>query len=269
MSLITHLSDPRVAPFVDVTSIDKRDCQTHFIAEGENVTLRLLASSYRCEKVLCVDCKADRLRAHLQVGTELLVAPIELIQQIVGFKFHSGVMGLGVRPVGATPASPILFACKEMGDAGVAATYLILPEITDPANMGALFRVAAGFGVGAVILGERCRDPFTRQTVRTSMGTIFSLNLVQSRDIHADLLELKRRGVTLFATVLDADAERLNSVKPPARSALLLGNEGPGLERSIIAICDRKVTIPMKSNTDSLNVVVAGGIFLNHFAGAV
>jgi len=58
-------------------------------------------------------------------------------------------------------------------------------------------------------------------------------------------------------------------VKPLARSALLLGNEGPGLERSIIAICDRKVTIPMKLNTDSLNVVVAGGIFLNHFAGAV
>ncbi len=262
MPIVTQLSDPRVAPFVDVTHADKRGSPTNFIAEGENVTLRLLASSYRCEKVLCVDRKADRIAPHLQPGTELLLAPEKLLQQIVGFKFHSGVMGLGVRP---DPHPGPLPDYRE----GEQILLLVLPEITDPANMGALFRVAAGFGVGGVVLGERCRDPFTRQTVRTSMGTIFSLNLIRSRDIIADLAELGRQGIARFATVLDADAEPLSRVAPPGRSALLLGNEGPGLERQIVAACDRKITIPMRLNTDSLNVVVAGGIFLNHFAAAL
>ncbi len=255
---VHSLGDPRIGPFVDVTRQEKRESTTHFIAEGENVTLRLLASAYRCEKVLCVDRKADRIRPHLQPSTELLVASEALLQEIVGFKFHSGVMGLGQRlpettdlPEAADPESdPIL----------------VLPEITDPANLGALLRVAAAFGVGAVVLGERCRDPFTRQSIRTSMGTIFSLRLIRSKDIRQTLIDMQNAGIELFATVLDADAAPLSTITPPTRCAVLIGNEGPGLDRELIDMCQHRITIPMRLNTDSLNVVVACGIFLNHFS---
>jgi TrmH family RNA methyltransferase len=142
---------------------------------------------------------------------------------------------------------------------------LVLPEITDPANLGALIRVAAAFGVGTIVLGEHCRDPFTRQTVRTSMGTIFTLDLIQSRDLRADLRAMRAADIRLLATVLDEDAESLATLDAPRSFALLVGNEGPGLERDIVEMCDRRVTIPMQLGTDSLNVVVATGIFLHHF----
>ncbi len=258
ITTIQTLSDSRVAPFVDVTHADKRESATHFIAEGENVTLRLLASDYACEKVLCIDRKADRIAPFLQAGTELLTAPIELIQQIVGFKFHSGVMGLGVRK----PLETSVFSKSDMPRKSM---ILVLPEITDPANLGAIFRVAAAFGVDAVVLGEQCRDPFTRQTVRTSMGTIFALRLIQTSNIRAEMQAMQSQGICLFATVLDRDAKPLHTITAPARCALLLGNEGPGLEADIANLCDHKITIPMQLNTDSLNVVVACGIFLHHF----
>jgi tRNA G18 (ribose-2'-O)-methylase SpoU len=255
---VHSLSDPRIGPFVDVTRQEKRESSTHFIAEGENVTLRLLASTYRCERVLCVDRKADRIRPHLQPSTELLLANETLLQEIVGFKFHSGVMGLGHR----LTESAVLPEAEDLELSPI----LVLPEITDPANLGALLRVAAAFGVGAVVLGERCRDPFTRQSIRTSMGTIFSLRLIRSKDIRQTLTRMRNAGIELFATVLDADASPLATITPPRRCALLMGNEGPGLDRDLVNACQQRITIPMRLNTDSLNVVVACGIFLNHFS---
>ena len=81
----------------------------------------------------------------------------------------------------------------------------------------------------------------------------------------ADLKSLQSRGVELIATVLDESAEPLGDVTPPARTAMLFGNEAQGLSPGHIALCDRRVTIPMKLGTDSLNVAVAAGVFLYHF----
>jgi tRNA G18 (ribose-2'-O)-methylase SpoU len=278
---VTSLADPRIQPFLDLTQPEKRSSPTHFVAEGEKVTIRLLQSVYRCEAVLCAEHKVDNIRPLLQPGTELLVAPRRLVQEIAGFKFHSGVIGLGVRRaprdfVGATPVSPVAQAPgTRASEAGLAPTsvihsgpILVLPEITDPANLGALIRVGAAFGVRTVVLGEHCRDPFTRQTVRTSMGTIFTIDLIQSRDLRSDLRAMQRAGIELLATVLDHDAEPLATFTPTAAFALLVGNEGPGLDHDVIDMCDRRLTIPMRLGTDSLNVVVATGIFLHHLCPA-
>ncbi len=249
------LSDPLVAPYLDVTSKEKRDSSDIFIAEGENVVYRLLASSYQCASVLCVDRKVGRFKSKLQLGTTLLVAEEKLLQQIVGFKFHSGVMGVGVRREYA--------AVNEIKNEK---TILVLPEITDSANLGAILRIAAAFGVRCVVLGEKCRDPFIRQTIRTSMGTIFSLSLIKSENIIESIKQMQSEfHFNCVATVLDSDASPLASVIAPPKTALILGNEGPGLERTISEICDQRVTIPMKLGTDSLNVAVAAGVFLFHF----
>src|SRR5438045_2055216 len=143
---------------------------------------------------------------------------------------------------------------------------VILPDIHSVENIGSLVRLSAGFGADALILGERCHDPFWRQSVRVSMGTIFSLPLVQSQNLHDDLERLKREWqVELAATVLDPEAEMLSTATRPRRFALLFGSEPHGLGPEWIAQCDRRLTIPMHWGTDSLNVAVAAGIFLYHF----
>ena len=145
-------------------------------------------------------------------------------------------------------------------------TVVICPEIANTDNLGALIRIASAFGADAMVLGERCCDPFYRQSIRVSMGTIFRMPLVRSADILRDMRALREHfGVQLLASVLADDAEPLAPRRPPRRIGILFGNEAQGLREEEIAACDRRITIPMRLGTDSLNVSVAAAIVLYHF----
>ena len=99
------------------------------------------------------------------------------------------------------------------------------------------------------------------------MGAVFSLPIVRARDIMRDFEWLRReRGVELIATVLDPAAEPLAGARRARRTAILFGNEAQGLAPGHVELCDRRVTIPMRLGTDSLNVMVAAGIVMHHFA---
>jgi tRNA G18 (ribose-2'-O)-methylase SpoU len=142
---------------------------------------------------------------------------------------------------------------------------VVCPLITNVQNLGSLIRIAAAFGANAMILGEQCCDPFFRQSVRVSMGTVFKLPIRRSDDLPYDLQRLAKARFERVATVLSPDAQPLATARRTEKLALLLGGEADGLEESFVALCDRRVTIPMRHGTDSLNVAVAAGIFLYHF----
>jgi tRNA G18 (ribose-2'-O)-methylase SpoU len=109
-------------------------------------------------------------------------------------------------------------------------------------------------------------DPFYRLPIRVSMGTCFKLPIIRSENLEADLERLKRDwGVELAATVLDEDAQNLHDATRKGRLGLRFGGEGYGLDRKWVQMCDRKLIIPMKLGTDSLNVAVSAAVFLYHF----
>ncbi len=202
---------------------------------------------------------ADEISAIVPPSIPLYVVPDPLIHRIIGYKFHSGVIACGVR-------KPSLTLDLLLSTVGPSATVVICPELANNENLGSLIRISNVFGVDAIILGERSCDPFYRLTIRVSMGTIFSLPMVQSMDIQRDLSRLRSEfGFELAATVLDENAESLEKTKRGPRMGILFGNEAQGLSPAEIAACDRRITIPMRRGTDSLNVTVAAGIFLYHF----
>jgi tRNA G18 (ribose-2'-O)-methylase SpoU len=127
-------------------------------------------------------------------------------------------------------------------------------------------RIAAAFGADALILGPHSCDPFYRQAIRVSMGAVFSLLIVRSGDLRADLLTMHvRYNFQRLATVLDPQAQDLAGIRlRPPRIAVLFGNEAQGLPPELLAECDQKITIPMSLGTDSLNVMVAAGVILHH-----
>src|SRR5205085_8517708 len=134
----------------------------------------------------------------------LFVAPAQVVNGILGYKFHSGVMAVGVRGKSPTVDEVMTGALAQAGPI----TLVICPEIEKTDNLGAMIRIAAAFGATAMILGERSCDPFFRQSVRVSMGTAFYLPIVRSDDLARDLRRLREHHrVELIATVLDADAE--------------------------------------------------------------
>lgn len=255
---IESLEDSRIAPYRCLKDRELAREGGRFIAEGEHVVRRLLESRYETESVLLAERRVDEMAPLVPAGVQIFVVPDESIHQVIGFKFHSGVIACGKRGArGSIESIPRDRARL---------TLVICPEIANAENMGAMIRVAAAFGADALMLGERSCDPFWRQSIRVSMGTIFRLPLVQSDDLFPDLQRLRDEwGVELAATVLDPDAEPLAMAARSPRLALLFGNEAQGLETRFIEASARRITIPMKLGTDSLNVAVAAGIILHHF----
>jgi tRNA G18 (ribose-2'-O)-methylase SpoU len=254
---IDSIEDERLAPFRTLKDRDLARDHGLFIAEGENLLRRLLASRLQTHSVFLSDKRADEIAPTVPTHIPVYVATDEVMRGVIGYKFHSGVIAAGVRPaqVGIDATVP-----KDRDRL----TLVVLPEIANAENLGGLFRIAAGFGVDAMVLGERSADPFLRQCVRVSMGSVFAMPLARSTDLVADLRRLRDEWqVSRVATVLDEIAEPLHKFVRDDKTAILFGNEAQGLDQESISECDRKLTIPMKLGTDSLNVAVSAGIILH------
>ena len=145
------------------------------------------------------------------------------------------------------------------------APLLVLEHVQDPGNVGTLFRTAEAAGAAGILMDAETADPWQPKVVRGTMGAIFRLPFAVSEDLPEALLELKARGMTLYAAHLEGSRE-YDTVSYPPRAAFLLGNEGSGLSERITALADERIRIPMAGRTESLNVSTAGAVLLyEHF----
>jgi tRNA G18 (ribose-2'-O)-methylase SpoU len=258
VEIVSHLDDPRLEPYRNLKATNLTRWSNQFVAEGSLVVERLLSSRFRVQSLLLSRRHGRQLPANVPPDCPLYLLEHELAEQLVGYTFHTGVLACGLRQ----PSPPLeALASTDPRFALVA----VCPNVNDPENIGAIIRLCAGFGVAGLVLGPACADPFSRRVLRVSMGTAFTLPIVESKDLDRDLTRLRDEfGFELCATVLDAAAEPLESVVAATKMAILLGNEKHGLDAGWIAICKRKLTIPMAAGADSLNVAVAAGIFFHY-----
>lgn len=256
---VTSLDDPRLALYRNLKDSELAQNGDRFVAEGHFVVQRLLASSFPVESVLLAERQLEPMRPFIPQSVPLYVASTAMLNQILGFPFHNGVIAIARR-------KPLYRLDQVLNPGESPLTLVILPELCGLQNMGSIIRVSAAFGVDAILLGPRCADPFYRLSVRVSMGTVFKVPILRSMDLEADLASLHQDyGVELAATVLDDSAQDLSHATRPARLGLLFGGEGYGLSDPIVTLCQRKLTLPMRLDTDSLNVGVSAAVFLYHF----
>jgi tRNA G18 (ribose-2'-O)-methylase SpoU len=142
-----------------------------------------------------------------------------------------------------------------------ARSVLVLEEIVDHTNVGAIFRSGAALGFDAVLLAPRCADPLYRRSVKVAMGAVFALPWTRLPDWHGALPSLSERGFTTVALTLADDAVPVEqAVAGVDRLALVLGSEGHGLSPRWEAAADRRAIIPMSGGIDSLNVAAATAV---------
>jgi tRNA G18 (ribose-2'-O)-methylase SpoU len=256
---VTSVDDPLLAPYRHLRHMNPVRQSRLFIAEGDKLVERLLASRFETHSVFAAENYVGRLLPLVPDDVPVFVAPRPLLAATIGFHFHRGCLAAGVR-------RPRKSLAQWKRPAGATWTIVACPDVQDPTNLGTLLRNCAAFGVDLVLLGAQCADPFSRRVLRVSMGAVLELEIVESVDLTADLHALRQEQVELMATVLDERAEPLPVANRRPRMALLFGSEGRGLAQAWVDICDRRVTLPMHAGTDSLNVAVASGIFLYHFA---
>jgi len=246
---IDDAGDPRIAEYRDIKDRPLAAASGRFVAESERVVRRLIESPLRVASVLLTAPRLATLADALGGPFPVYLASQEVIDGVAGFHVHRGCLAIGERPPPAALPPD-------------ARAVVVLEDLTDVDNLGAIARHAAAFGADALVLSPRCADPFYRKAIRVSLGAVFGLPIVRPERWPEALVELRARGLTLIAAVLDAAATPLAAVKPPGRFALLLGAEGPGLSPAARALADRQVTIPMSPGADSLNVATAAAVFL-------
>ncbi|MDW8039701.1 MAG: RNA methyltransferase [Thermoguttaceae bacterium] len=258
MERISSLEDPRVAGYRNLPDRTLRG-ENIFIAEGKLVVLRLLDSPYQVESVLAADIHAEQMAKIVGDRAPLYVATEELVQQIVGYPFHRGVLALGRRPAHTPTWSELLEQFSLSQDLRL----VVLPAINQPENLGLIFRSACALGLDGVLLGPQTVDPLSRRVLRLSMGGVLHIRWARTEHLVYDLRQLGQRWqVVRVAAVVDSAATPLEQFCWPSRAAVLMGNEFEGLPAYIERLCDARLTIPMHNPMDSLNVGVAAGIFL-------
>ena len=226
-----------------------------YIAESSKVIERALAAGHRPRSVLLQDKWLPEIEPLLaDFDGPIFVGDAALLEQLTGYNMHRGAIASMHRPVLKTVAEIVEGARR----------IVVLEDIVDHTNVGAIFRSVAGLGADAVLITPRCADPLYRRSVRVSMGTVLQVPWTRLPDWPEGATVLKDLGFHLAALALDDRAVSLDAfvATAPERVALLLGTEGDGLSPLALEHADTTVTIPMMHGVDSLNVASASAVAL-------
>lgn len=242
-----------------------------FIAESPKVIGRALDAGYEPLSVLVEKKQMEENEETIQImnrfddtKVSIFTADFEVLTKLTGFKLTRGMLCAMRRK----PLRKFQDLCDGIN------RIAILENVQNPTNVGAIFRSAVALNMEAVLLSPGCSDPLYRRASRVSMGTVFQIPWTFIRDSNEmrckreviwpkqAIAELKKLGYKTAALALTDDSVSIDDseLMKEEKLAVILGNEGEGLESETIALCDYTVKIPMTHGVDSLNVAAASAV---------
>jgi tRNA G18 (ribose-2'-O)-methylase SpoU len=259
---ITDLERPELRDFTSLTDVALRRVSEPagglYLAESTKVIERALAAGHVPRAFLLIEQwlpDVERmLAAYDHDDVPVFVGAPELLQRLTGFDMHRGAIASMNRPA-LVPVDELLAGARRV---------VVLEDIVDHTNVGAIFRSVAGLGADAVLITPRCADPLYRRSVRVSMGTVLQVPWTRLPEWPEGADVLRAAGFHIAALALADDAVELDAfaASMPDKVAVLLGSEGDGLSRAALENADTVVTIPMMHGVDSLNVAAASAVAL-------
>jgi tRNA G18 (ribose-2'-O)-methylase SpoU len=255
VELITDPADERIADYRALTDVELRTRwePPHglFIAEGELVLRRALKAGYEPRSYLVETKRVGQLH-DIADAAPVYAGDAEVLEQITGFHVHRGVLASFRR-------KPVRTMTEVLENARRA---VILEDINNHTNIGAIFRGVAALGIDAVLLSPTCADPLYRRSVRVSMGEVFAIPYATLDPWPGGLQTVRDAGFSLLAMTPDETAVPIQKLTEAQRhkAALIMGAEGPGLSAKALEASDVRVRIPMRRGVDSLNVAAATAV---------
>ncbi len=254
---ITSLDHPGVEVFGTLTEAQLRNrlepSKGIFIAESPKVITVALDAGYEPVSLLCerrhIAGDAAPVIARCGHSVPVYTGDRSLLSSLTGYTLTRGVLCAMRRPI----PRPVEQVCHD------ASRVVVIDDVTDTTNIGAIFRSAAALGIDAVLLTPTACDPLNRRAVRVSMGSVF---LVPWTRLDGGLEQLHAMG---FKSVAMALTDHSVPIDDPAlvaepRLAIVMGTEGDGLPASTIAATHYVARIPMSHHVDSLNVAAAAAV---------
>ncbi|QHC58036.1 RNA methyltransferase [Rathayibacter sp. VKM Ac-2760] len=253
---VSSLEDPRLRDYAHATDVALKNARGPlglYIAESALVLERALGAGHRPRSVLALGGAVEEaVRLVGDADVPVFTGPAELLAELTGYTLHRGLIAALDRPAPADPVQLLAGARR----------VVVLENVVDPTNVGAIFRSVGAIGADAVLVTQRCSDPFYRRAIRVSMGTVLQVPWTRVGDWTSTRALLHGAGFTIAAMALTAEAVPLRdfAAAAPERVALVLGTEGEGLTDEALAAADVAVQIPMRHGIDSLNVAAASAV---------
>lgn len=255
---IESFDDPCMAPYRTLRRQWDHQQQEIFVAEGEKVVRRLLESRLQVESILLPEKWLKDFEPLVRGRSEkvaVFTADKKLLEKLTGFSMYQGILAVGKIP----PPVNLESILKE----GARPYFLAAVDgLSNAENMGVLVRNCAAFGVQALIVGETCGTPYLRRAVRSSMGTVFNLPIVQAASLVQTLKDLRSRKIRCIAAHPHTNRKTIFETNFSTDCCVVFGSEGLGISEAVRNACDEAVAIPMHARVDSLNVGSAAAAFL-------
>lgn len=228
-----------------------RKKENKFIVEGKRSVEEVLKSKYKCELVIMNESFAQKDSSMIsnlskEIRTEII--PDKNFQKLTDTKSSQGI---------AAVASMISSSMEISKDENL---VVALEDISDPGNVGTIIRTCDWFGVSSVIISPDSVDLFNPKVIRSTMGSLFHVNVYESSDFYADLTELKKMGRKILCS--DMNGENVFTHKIKEKAVLILSNEAHGPSEALLKLSDEIITIPRYGNAESLNVASAAAVMI-------
>ncbi len=234
--LYSSVNNPKIKQLAKLKTKKYRNKQNLFLVEGAHLVKEAYESGY-LKELLLLENKTFNLDVETNYITENVLNTLTEVESPVG------IIGI------CTPKPMTLKGNK----------LLILDSIQDPGNLGTIIRSSVAFNIDTIIINDKCADPYSDKVIRSSQGMIFKINIIK-KDLTIFLNEIKGK-IPVYGTKVDGGKD-LKTLEKISKFAIIMGNEGNGVNPKLLDMCDEYLYIPMNSKCESLNVGVATSIIL-------
>lgn len=239
--IINSLSNKKIILLSKLKLKKYRDLNKLFLIEGEHLVIEAIKNNQLKELFILEnnDFKTTLPKTFISKSIMKKISSLDTIPNVIGL-------------------------CEMVTKKSSENKLLILDDIQDPGNLGTIIRNAVAFNIDTIILGDNCVDLYNQKVLRSAQGMNFYINIV-NKNLHIYIKELKKDNYYIYGTDLFSKNE-LNNIEIKNKFAIILGNEGSGVKKELLDLCDEKIYIKMNNNCESLNVGVASGIILYNFS---
>lgn len=234
--LYSSINNPKIKELAKLKQKKYRDKQGLFLVEGAHLVKEAYESGF-LEELLILEDKEISLDTKTSYITKNVLKYLSDVETPVG----------------------IIGVCKFKNTTITGNKLLILDSVQDPGNLGTIIRSSAAFNIDTIIINDKCADPYSDKVIRSSQGMIFKTNIVK-KDLYDYLKEIKGK-IPIFGTKVTG-GKNIKNIEKFQTFAIIMGNEGKGVDEKLLNLCDEYLYIPMNSKCESLNVGVATSIIL-------
>lgn len=249
--MITSMQNNQVKYWRKLSSMKERKSSGQYLIEGHHLVEE--AMTYAREHIAQMILRSDIANDHLinfyeSKNISISIVTKEIADSISETKTNQGIFAL----MSMYPAEITLKMERPI---------LCLDAVQDPGNVGTLIRSADACGFEAVILGEGCANLYNPKTIRSAQGSHFHISVIQD-ELNSWIKKIKDNNFAVYGSAIDVSSIDYDQVEPQSKFALVIGNEGAGVSKDILAMTDQNLHIPLRGQAESLNAAIAGSILM-------